>query len=373
MLAPTAYKFDNWDHSLLSPKVEFIKLCRAMENYLIRASALNGFRAAVEELGGDAGELLSRAGLGEIERDPEAWLSYYKFLQLLNESARATNCPHFGLHLSHYQGMDILGPVGFVIQQAPDLRTAMSELSTYFIHHNQGAIVSLTVQDGLAQWRFDCKLEGNTSTWQQMDLVAGIGINIMRILRSPTWSPNAVYFPHAAPSDEKPYRAIIDCPMIFDWDSLILTFDAALLDMPINQANPELHRLLQQHLNVLQQSYQNDYCGQIRHLIKQAMGIGDCSIERVANYLAINKRTLQRQLKANDTSYKALLDEVRFDIAKRYLRHSSGSLTALAAMLCYSDLSTFSTAFRQRHGTSPRDWKKRHQSLDGRSMETTAI
>jgi len=79
----------------------------------------------------------------------------------------------------------------------------------------------------------------------------------------------------------------------------------------------------------------------------------------VAGFLAINKRTLQRQLQAHDTSYKSLLEEVRFDIAKGYLRESSGSLSALADMLCYSELSVFSNAFRQHQGMSPREWKKR--------------
>jgi AraC-like DNA-binding protein len=86
---------------------------------------------------------------------------------------------------------------------------------------------------------------------------------------------------------------------------------------------------------------------------------GDCSIERVANFLAINKRTLQRQLKVHGTNYKSLLEEVRFDIAQRYLRESNGSLTTLADMLCYSELSVFSNAFRQHHGMSPREWKKK--------------
>jgi AraC-like DNA-binding protein len=105
-------------------------------------------------------------------------------------------------------------------------------------------------------------------------------------------------------------------------------------------------------------SLAGDYCGQVRHLINQALSTGDCSIDRVAGSLAINKRTLQRQLKEHDSSYKDLLEEVRFDIARRYLRESSGSLTVLADMLCYSELSVFSNAFRQRYGISPREWKK---------------
>lgn len=137
-----------------------------------------------------------------------------------------------------------------------------------------------------------------------------------------------------------------------------MAFDAAMLDMPIEAANPQLHRVLVEHLSILQLNYGDDYCDKIRHLISQALTTGDCSIERVANFLAINKRTLQRQLKEHDTSYKCLLEEVRADIAQRYLRESNGSLTTLADMLCYSELSVFSNAFRQQHGMSPRQWRK---------------
>ena len=143
---------------------------------------------------------------------------------------------------------------------------------------------------------------------------------------------------------------------------MTMTFDAGILDNPIREANPQLHQVLDQHLKNLQLNFADDYCGQIRHLITQALTTGDCSIDRVASFLAVNKRTLQRQLKAQNTSYKDLLEEVRFNIARRYLRESCGSLTALADMLCYSELSAFSNAFRQCHGTSPRQWKRQHST-----------
>jgi AraC-like DNA-binding protein len=138
-----------------------------------------------------------------------------------------------------------------------------------------------------------------------------------------------------------------------------MTFDAAILDTPIQQANPQLHRLLESYLDELQLAHPDDFPGKVRYLIQQAMYTGNCSIERVAATLAINKRTLQRRLKAEGTSFKELLDEVRFNAARKYLRESNGSLTTLADMLCYSDLSAFSNAFRQRFGLSPRAWKQR--------------
>jgi len=332
-----------------------------MMNYLVRASSLEGIRALIARLGGNEDEIFRGAGLEEADLDPQSWFSYYRFLLLLEGAAAATHCPHFGLLLASYQGIDALGPVGFVVQQAPDVRSALRALTVHFVHHNQGAEVELVVDKDIAQWRFHCKLQGQAPLRQQEDLAAGIGLNLMRLLGSVNWSPDAVYFHHARPTDQQPYRKAFDCPLIFNADSLQMVFKAEVLDRPLNNANPQLHRLLEEHLGGLRREYPNDYCGKVRHLINQALTTGDCSIERVASHLAVGKRTLQRQLKSYDTSYKDLLEDVRFDIAKRYLRESTGSLTALADMLCYSDLSTFSTAFRQHYGMSPRDWRKQFE------------
>lgn len=332
-----------------------------MTDYLVRASSLQGIRSTVEELGGDVNALLLRIGLAEAELEPDAWISYRSFLLLLEEAAKVTDCPYFGLRLSRHQDIGILGAVGFVMQQAPDLRTALRELAIHFAHHNQGATLSLNVEKGMAHWQFRCKLEGFAPMRQQGDLAAGIGVGIMHLLWSPKWSPSALYLPHSPPADMRPYKARFDCPIVFNWDTMTMVFDAAILDKPIQEANPELHRLLDEHLRNLQLNFSDDYCGQIRHLIQQAMSTGDCSIDRVAGFLAINKRTLQRQLKEHDTSYKQLLEEVRFNMARHYLSESSGSLTTLADMLCYSELSVFSNAFRRHHGVSPRAWKNQQE------------
>lgn len=329
-----------------------------MTDYLLRASALQGFRETMQELNADADPLLQRAGLLDALADTASWISYRKFLVLLEDARQITACPHFGLQLSRHQGIGMLGTIGFVMQQAPDLRTAIETLTKHFSHHNQGALVSLSEADGLAHWSFTCKLQGNAPTWQQEDLAAGVGLNLLRLLCKQDWRPHALYLAHASTSDTRPYKLRFNCPVFFSWNTTVMTFDASLLDAPISASNHDLHCILQDYLNNLKQTFPDDYCSQIRYLIQQAMSAGDCSIERVADFLAVNKRTLQRQLREHDTSYKALLEEVRFDLARRYLRESGGSLTTLADMLCYSELSAFSNAFRIRFGMSPRAWKK---------------
>lgn len=332
-----------------------------MEDYLVRASALQGIRAAVTELGGEADTLFKASGLAPAESDPEAWISYRAFLLLLEAAAQHTGNLSFGLYLSRYQGVEILGALGFVIRQAADIRTALQNLAMHFGHHNQGGSVSLRVEAGVARWGFTCKLEGKLPIRQQSELAMGIGVDVMRLLTSPGWSPRAVYLAHSPPENLRPYRERFNCPVYFNWECTEATFDAAELDKPIREADPQLHRVLEQHLAQAGSAFFRDVREQTRHLIHQAMTTGDCSIDRVAGFMGINKRTLQRQLQAEQTGFRELLDDVRFSVARRYLLESSGSLTALADMLCYSDLSAFSNAFRAHFGTSPREWRKLQQ------------
>jgi AraC-like DNA-binding protein len=86
-----------------------------------------------------------------------------------------------------------------------------------------------------------------------------------------------------------------------------------------------------------------------------------CSLSRVANYLAMTPRTLQRRLSADGTSFQAELDEVRNRVAIRYLEQTQMPLTNVSAMLGYADLAAFSRAFRRRNGVSPSGWRQKHQ------------
>jgi len=328
-----------------------------MNSTLVRASALQGYRETVLALGGDPERLMARHGLATTGLDPEDWVSYPSFLRLLEDTAHATNCPTFGLRLSTVQDINILGVVGFTVQQAPDVRSAVRELNHYFNHVTQGAVASNIVEGGVSQWSFTPKPLLAAPILQQSDLVAGVAIKVMHTLVA-DWEPIAIYLPHSAPADTRPYRKIFKCPIYFDWDTTIVASDAAFLELSLQQANPQLHRLLESHLNVLREHLPEELPGQVSYLIKEALMSGDCSIERVSKVIAVNKRTLQRKLKSQGTSYQELLDEVRFNVACNYLRESTGSLASLAHLLCYSKLSAFSSAFRNRFGLSPRAWRQ---------------
>ncbi len=331
-----------------------------MAEYLVRASSLEGYDKLVTSLGGDPGGLRAGVGITAAPIAADSWISYRAFLNLLENSATELACPHFGLQLSRHQGISILGTLGFIMREAPDVVTALAELSKYFTLHNQGAEVSLSLDSGAAQLGFESKLPGHLPMGQQMDLVVGIGLNIMRLLCGRRWNPQAVYLAHAEPEDRKPYRELFDCPLHFNAEASMMIFPVETLAMKISAADDQLHKILKEHLTLVKESYPDNYPDQIKHLIRQALLTGNCSVDRVASYLSITKRTLQRQLKREDIAYKDLLEDVRFDMATRYLVDSDSSLTILAEMLGYSELSAFSNAFKSKTGLSPREWRAQY-------------
>ena len=87
-----------------------------MSEYLVRASALEGFAQTVTALGGDPTALLAAVGIPIDIKDPEAWISYAALLQLLELAAEETTCPHFGLELSRH-AVSLLQEVPNAVEQ----------------------------------------------------------------------------------------------------------------------------------------------------------------------------------------------------------------------------------------------------------------
>jgi AraC-like DNA-binding protein len=80
---------------------------------------------------------------------------------------------------------------------------------------------------------------------------------------------------------------------------------------------------------------------------------GEVSLDRLASELGISRATLQRRLKAEDTSFEAILDGLRQRLARRYLRKDNYSVKKTAYLLGFSDPAAFSRAFKRWTGQSP--------------------
>lgn len=335
------------------------------KDYLLRAAALEEFIPLMRELGIDGTALMARAGLApDILAAPDASISHAAFLDVLAAAREASGLQHFGLLLAERQTLSILGPLGFAIAQAPDLRAAIGQLNDFLHLHSPGISARLVTKGDIAMWRLEVLLGNRPGVRQQEDLAVGVGIGILRSLLGRDWSPELVTLQRRAPINSAPYRQAFRCPVEFEAEHNQSVFDSRLLDHKIAQSNSQLHAILNSHLRGLDTSGRLDFASEVQQIILHAMKGGDCTLPRVAKMLGTSRRTLQRRLASEGRSFRDELETVRSRVAMRYLEETAIPLTSLSMTLGYSDLAAFSHAFRRMTGASPSAWRKDHRAAN---------
>lgn len=104
-----------------------------------------------------------------------------------------------------------------------------------------------------------------------------------------------------------------------------------------------------------------DLALRLRRTLRTMLLAQNTSAEQVARVLLMHRRTLNRRLKAEGTTFQALLDEVRFETACQLLDMARIPVTAIAVSLGYSETSGFSRAFRRWSGATPVERRRRYQ------------
>jgi AraC-like DNA-binding protein len=90
----------------------------------------------------------------------------------------------------------------------------------------------------------------------------------------------------------------------------------------------------------------------------EALLPNDVTADTIAAAMKMSGRTLQRRLEDEGVRFSAVLDDVRERIAKKLLGDVSLPLAEVAYRLGFSDLATFSRAFKRWTGVPPGSFRR---------------
>lgn len=155
------------------------------------------------------------------------------------------------------------------------------------------------------------------------------------------------------------YRDHFNCEVRFSAYPSRLVFDSTLLDTPLPQSDPDTSRHFRHQCEMLiaKLKSQSFFADDVRMLLLARPGSFP-SIDQVAGRLSVSVRTLRRRLDDEGSSFRALLEEVRYELAKEYLLDTRLPLAEIADLLGYTEPGNFSHAFRRWSGLSPRNYRK---------------
>jgi AraC-like DNA-binding protein len=119
-------------------------------------------------------------------------------------------------------------------------------------------------------------------------------------------------------------------------------------------------QLTEQAERYLRSLYQQDnIAGELKRKLADLLACGEANADAACRALRLSRRTLQRRLKAEKTSFQKVLNEVRAELAVKYLEDARLKSLEIAMLLGYSNLSSFTTAFKSWYDMPPAAYRQK--------------
>ncbi|MBL8542004.1 MAG: AraC family transcriptional regulator [Betaproteobacteria bacterium] len=324
----------------------------------LRISIFVNVPALLREMGHDPARVVAAAGLDlALLGDPENTASFVDLSRLLAVCSERTQCDHFGLLLGMRSKTTDLGLIGHLALNSPDAGAALRNLILHLHLHDRGAVPTLSLRGDLAVLGYTIYQSGVVRADQVYDTAMAVIFNIMTSLCGPNWRPTEVLLSRSPPTDAAPYRRFFRAPLRFDADETALAFATTWLEQELPGADAKLRQMLQLQVDSLAANGNGDVVAQLRRVLRTMLVSGSGSQEQVARLFSMHRRTLNRRLRERNTTFHALVEQTRFDIARHYLEITHLPIVEIASTLDYADASAFTRAFRRWTGTTPAAWR----------------
>ena len=325
----------------------------------VRNERIEHICASIREELGRAGlaKLLRRIGVDPGDNDSPD-ISGMQEATLLREACREADDISFAAQIGATFRQATTLPA-YMARSSANLREAIERGAKYYGISDASTGFRLTEQDGHEAVEV-LTPEGALLRHHRFQEFRVFGLLArLRAIAGADITPEALSLRHEIGQEAKPFDRLAGCPVRFGANFNGITFRPGTLDLPLATHDPELVA----HLSDLAAARfrSSGAADQSTRAKVEAILIRELpgrilSADEVATELGFTRRTLSRRLKQDGVSFRDIVEQVRHDLAKTYLRDGL-SISDIAFYLGYSDHAAFSTAFRRWEGQSPRDYR----------------
>jgi AraC-like DNA-binding protein len=303
-------------------------------------------------------EILRNVNLTVDEvHSPKSRISLTELMAACKNAIRLSNDPHLPYRIGTSIHISAYGMYGFAILCCPDFRKAMAFAQLYHALAAPLATIEFTEQQESASWLIEPNARAVTDPQVYRfitEMQIGIHISLMRDVMGPAFTPEQINLAYPQAHDFGLPADQIGCPVSFASRTNQITFKSSWLDRAANLGNrttyPAVVALCDDLLTDLKSRI--GVAGEIRALLLQDIANAP-SLAAIAKLLEISDRSLRRQLREQGISFRGLRDELRMQIALKYLRTTELANEDIALALGFSDAANFRRAFRRWTGKSP--------------------
>ena len=325
---------------------------------LIRGAVLSHYVDVARSVGLDPYRMIAACGLpAACLTDPEAKVAAPAVARLLEDSAQRSGRSDFGLLLAERRTLSNLGALALLVREQATIRKAMEALVGYIFLHSEALHLRMEERDGLAILNLAIDVGRPMPMRQGVELGIGFLYRSLQQLFRESWTPQAVYFTHAPPARKDAHRRFFRTSIEYNQEFDGIVSLARDLDAAVPAADAAMARHVQQYLDTLAARRNATMSATVRECIYVMLPSGLCSAEHVAQRLGVDRRTVHRHLAREGETFSSVIDQVRAELATRYIDNRDRPLASVAELLGFSAHSAFSRWFRGQFGCSVSEWR----------------
>jgi len=300
--------------------------------------------------------LLKRAGLTMQEADnPAIRISVSSQIKFLDLAAGALQDEFLGMRLAQELDLRELGLLFYVPASCDTLGAALRNLARYSAIYNEG--VRIRYREGrIMSVVFEYADVVRRHDRHQVEFFAVTLLRICRQLAGYNLRPMSVKFTHHRTGVAPDCRRVLCDSVAFGNSVDEVTFPISAARAPIASADPYLNSLLIGYCNEIvrgRRTKSSIWRARVENTVAALLPHDQTHMPEVAKRLGVSQRTLARRLKEEGVTFARILDELRCDLAKRYLKERGLPISEVAWLLGYREVSAFHHAFRRWTGRTP--------------------
>ena len=313
--------------------------------------------ARLKSAGVPVAPLLMRVGLTpEAIADPEERLSVRSQVALLDEAAIALKDECLGFTLARDFDPRELGLLYYVMASSQTLGDALKRVARYSKITNDAVVVGYREGNRLI---ISLSYSGvpRHSDRHQIEFCMFAVLRLCRVLTGQNLVPQYFSIAHHRSQGTSEMARFVGTKVEFGADRDEFALNPDVRELPLIHADTHLNDLLLKYCEAALADRRGDV-SQLRTRVENAISSllphGRVLLEDVARGLGMSKRTLARRLSDEGLNFTEILQQLRRDLAVRYLDDRKLHVSKIAWLLGFNEVSAFTHAFKRWTGKTPR-------------------
>ncbi|MBD80916.1 MAG: hypothetical protein CL840_18510 [Crocinitomicaceae bacterium] len=304
-------------------------------------------------------ELINKSGRTEDQLlEENSKIEFKDFNSTFELALKQVKDPLLGIHISQTMNLSAAGLITQLAQNSATVKEAIMYSCEYAMLGCESMPMRLHETEYTYDLVYYCdqswRLDSEVTFQHTLEGSIQFLLKQFEILTNKKFSPIKVTLDYQPRVNFKKLQKYFNAPVFIREGRNSIVFKKQDLNARIASAD---HELLKHLLNFAEE--RKDQLQKRDTIVQQVSKIiintlpDRAMVKDVAMALNLSVRSLQRRLNYEDTSFRDLLESLLMEFAKKEIQKGKYSLSELAYILNYSDLSAFSRAYRNYFGTAP--------------------